>query len=275
MARRFNGFRRNMDIEDRPFWIKAGLWCVLTGLAGLLLLLLFRLMPQIDQTVSNWFFTQTACANPVEGVRCGAFALDSDPFWRMMRAIGFHLPRVLMVGVLVYFSWLLIYKADKSDNDLRRPLVAILSALLGPLLITNLILKEYWGRPRPLKTEFFGGEFPYIAPGDISTYCQSNCSFVSGEASAAFWMLAAVLLCSAGRRPIIFGVTLLIAVAIALLRVGFGRHYISDVVIAAFISLTCILFSIWLVQTAPVSRWITSLRQYSNQHVRGANPSKN
>ena len=71
-----------------------------------------------------------------------------------MRETGFHLPRLMMAGVVIYSCWMLMFNKDKSEAELKVLSVTILSALLGPLLIVNLVLKEFWGRPRPDDTQF-------------------------------------------------------------------------------------------------------------------------
>jgi len=264
-----HGLKLKMHHEASQFWNRAGLWCLASILTGCVLLLLFRWFPQIDFAASNLFFSQVDCPQPAEGKRCGDFLWASDSFWNFMRETGFHLPRLMMAGVVIYSCWMLMFNKDKSEAELKVLSVTILSALLGPLLIVNLVLKEFWGRPRPDDTQFFGGEFPYVPPGDISSFCESNCSFVSGEASAAFWILVLALLLHQRHRAGFLVVASVVAVGISLLRVGFGRHFISDVVIAAVIVIACITFSAWLVQTAWASRRIAAFTQFSNDRAFG------
>ena len=67
-----------------------------------------------------------------------------------------------------------------------------------------LILKDHWGRPRPVMIDVFGGDQPYVAVWQITDFCSSNCSFVAGEASSAIWLavaLALVVPAVARRRP--------------------------------------------------------------------------
>jgi hypothetical protein len=61
---------------------------------------------------------------------------------------------------------------------------------VGPGLTANLVLKENWGRPRPNSVEQFAGNAPFQPWWRPSQSCQRNCSFVSGEASQAFWTVA-------------------------------------------------------------------------------------
>jgi len=253
-------------IQSKPVILpRAGEWFIKGVFLALLSLFVFRLFPQIDVFVSDLFFTEQACPSGVEGKRCGRFNLIRDPYLKDLREVGLYLPRLLMLLVCLWLTWLLMFEPRKSTRHLYAPIIAIISGLLGPALITNGILKEFWGRPRPFQTVDFGGEHPFVSPGTISSYCETNCSFVSGEATAAFWMLVLILWFTAGRRriwTIVFGVT---ALAISILRVAFGRHYFSDITMAGFVAFLTILFAIWLVQTPTVSRWIENLLQFSNR----------
>ncbi len=87
----------------------------------------------------------------------------------------------------------------------------LLTYLVGPGLVANAVFKENWSRPRPAHVTEFGGAEKFKPWWDPSGTCPKNCSFVSGEASAGFAVLAiAVLAPAAWRLP---------AIALAL---GFG-----------------------------------------------------
>ncbi len=238
-------------------------------------LLIFRSTEQIDIFVSDLFFTEKPCADSVEGTRCGRFLRKFQPEWQFVRQAGHNLPLILMVATALHLTWLLTYNSNKVRDRLYPPLVAIISALVGPLFVVNLVLKEYWGRPRPAQTQFFGGDNPYVAPGEISSFCESNCSFVSGEAAAAFWMLSMVFYFKVALRFRFVALTTLVAGAIAMLRVVFGRHYISDVVMAGLLMVLIIAFTVWLLQTSRATRWIEALHQSSLKNGFGQQKNKN
>ena len=238
-------------------------------------LLLFRTTSAIDIFFSEPFFTEHDCATPAAGVRCGKFNLVFDPFWRLIRAIGHEAPIYLMACVCIHMAWLMMFNPNKTLADISPPLVAIISALLGPLLVVNLMLKEYWGRPRPFQTFFFGGDKPYVPPGDISNHCESNCSFVSGEAAAVFWVLALMFYFSGKNRTRCVIVTSILAAFFAMLRVGFGRHYISDVVMGGLISVSLVAFAVWLIQTPIVRSWLIGMLKFSNTYAWGRHKLRN
>src|SRR3954464_12487742 len=72
----------------------------------------------------------------------------------------------------------------------RIVLFLVSTLALGPGLLANVILKDHWHRPRPVQVVEFGGSKPYVDWWDPRGGCERNCSFVSGEASAAAWMFA-------------------------------------------------------------------------------------
>lgn len=240
-----------------------------------LALLVFRSTDAIDILFSDPFFTEKDCATVVEGVRCGQFLLVYDPFWRFVRMIGHEIPIYLMAAVCIHMTWLMMFNPNKTTADIYPPLVAIISALLGPLLVVNLVLKEYWGRPRPFQNLFFGGDQPYVPPGNISSYCESNCSFVSGEAAAAFWVLALVFYFAGKNRSRFVIATCIFAAFFSMLRVGFGRHYISDVVMGGLISVCLVAFSVWLLQTPIMRRCLLAVLKFSNTYAWGHHKLRN
>ncbi len=116
----------------------------------------------------------------------------------------------------------------------------VLVFVLGPGVLVNGLLKQYWGRARPADTANFGGTAQFTPPYMISDQCASNCSFVSGEAAGAAAFAIAVLLvldANRARLPnwgVVIGQGAAIAVPLftAWQRVAVGRHFLSDVLLA-------------------------------------------
>jgi lipid A 4'-phosphatase len=95
----------------------------------------------------------------------------------------------------------------------------------------NGLFKSYWGRPRPVATDLFGGDHPFVTAGQLSEACAKNCSFISGEAASIFWLVCLIPLLPARYRRSGTAVIIAIAVFTAALRIAFGGHYLSDVVL--------------------------------------------
>ena len=105
----------------------------------------------------------------------------------------------------------------------------LLSLLLGPGLMVNEVLKEYWGRARPHQVTDFGGQKPFTPALQPAANCDSNCSFVSGHSAIGFWWLVLGLAWPAWRwRAMALG--LVLGGGLGLARVMQGGHFTSDVI---------------------------------------------
>ena len=115
----------------------------------------------------------------------------------------------------------------------RSALFLIVSLALGPGLLVNVVLKEGWARPRPGMVTEFGGDYTFMPWWDPRGGCDSNCSFVSGETSAAVWMAAPAMLAPPLWRYVALGAAGLYGIAFASIRMLTGGHFLSDVIFAA------------------------------------------
>jgi lipid A 4'-phosphatase len=114
----------------------------------------------------------------------------------------------------------------------RAALFLAVTLALGPGVVTNLIFKDHWGRPRPIDATEFGGSDRFMPWWDPRGPCANNCSFVAGEPSGAFWTLAPAALAPPPWRPLAYGAALAFGAGIGLLRIGSGAHFFTDVVFA-------------------------------------------
>jgi lipid A 4'-phosphatase len=121
---------------------------------------------------------------------------------------------------------------------LRRPLLGmtrrvgaylLLSLALGPGLIVNVLLKDNWGRARPSHLVEFGGKSRYTSPLLPTDQCLDNCSFSSGHAALAFWLVSFALLAPPAWRGRAMAVALGFGLAVGLVRIAQGGHFLSDV----------------------------------------------
>jgi lipid A 4'-phosphatase len=117
----------------------------------------------------------------------------------------------------------------------RKCLFIILCVGLTAGLITNVILKDHWGRARPVQVSQFGGTATFTPVWVISDQCSRNCSFVGGDASFAFCALAPALLATR-RRKLWISAALGFGTMISLGRIAAGAHFLSDCVIAGLVT---------------------------------------
>jgi lipid A 4'-phosphatase len=118
-----------------------------------------------------------------------------------------------------------------------RAIILIIATLaLAPGLLTNLVLKDYWGRSRPIDVAQFGGDEHFVPWWDPRGDCPKNCSFVAGEPSGAFWTLAPAALLPPPWRALGTAAALTFGAAVGLLRMASGGHFFTDVVFAGVLT---------------------------------------
>jgi lipid A 4'-phosphatase len=117
----------------------------------------------------------------------------------------------------------------------RVALFLVLTLIVGPGLITNSLLKEHWGRARPIDVTEFGGTSHFTAWWDPRGDCPNNCSFIAGEPAGAFWTLAPAALAPPQWRALAYGAALTFGVLVGVLRIAGGGHFFTDVVFAGVI----------------------------------------
>lgn len=189
--------------------------------------LTFLLLPQVDLAVSGWF------ARGAEG-----FPLRFDPLIALVNDNVLKVSRIASAVLLVLFVLGLLLPRGTWLGRNRRVLAYLFVALaIGPGLIVNTLMKEHSGRARPVQIEPFGGSRQFTPAFVIADQCERNCAFVSGHVAAATMPVAGYFVASTRRRRRLWlagGVTLGLAVGLA--RLAAGAHFLSDVVVAMFIT---------------------------------------
>ncbi len=213
------------------------LWRDIALVALVPLTVLFLAFPEADIAFSRLFADAS-----------GRFPYTGG-IWQVMRMIVWDL---IVLGALASLALLVIALVRRRRGEIRLWLFASLSFALGPGLLVNGILKNYWGRARPQSVQEFGGTAAFTPPVLPADQCAHNCSFVSGEAAGAVtlalvaWLILAPRLAPRWRRPFALG---LAAFALwgALMRVMAGRHFLSDVLFAADLMIVLVLsLYLWL-----------------------------
>ncbi|WGM45379.1 hypothetical protein KOAAANKH_00241 [Brevundimonas sp. NIBR10] len=164
------------------------------------------------------------------------FPLSGDPLLRGLRKSStWVLAGLLVVAavILIPRRWSARAAGRTSPGRRRNGLFLLVGLVVGPGLVVNSVLKSAWGRARPIQTDLFGGDAAFTEVWRISDACRDNCSFVSGEASSATWMVCAVLLMTPKPwRLAAVSVACVYGAALSLNRVAFGGHYLSDVLLS-------------------------------------------
>ncbi len=195
----------------------------------LVLSALFLLVPAFDVWFSSRFYDSEI-----------GFPAALVPAFVWLRWLSNALVWAIGAGLIVSVLAKLAMPEWRSIIPVRATVLLGTTLALGPGLIVNGILKSMWGRPRPVEVTDFGGDFPFVPVWRISGYCDHNCSFVSGEASTAIWLVALVLVVPASWRRPVATTTLSLAVLFSLNRIAFGGHFLSDVLLSWSLTLLLI-----------------------------------
>ena len=202
-------------------------------------LMLFLLRPQLDLLFSSVFFS-----------RGRGFVLES---WPPIILIYRSVPWVAWGIVLVTAGaaiWLFLVGRPLWRFDRKALLFVAFSTALGPGFLANTVLKDHWGRARPVQIEAFGGPHHFTPAPLPAAECARNCSFVSGHAALGFSLVAFAFLLQPGpprRRGI--GAALAVGGVVGLVRIAQGAHFLSDVVFAGLLVFgTTALLYWWIVE---------------------------
>ena len=89
-----------------------------------------------------------------------------------------------------------------------------------------------WGRARPGDTIQLDGKENFTPWYQFSDACNTNCSFVSGDAAIGF---SIIILYFITKKEAYFWLSVVFGLLLGLIRIMEGGHFFSDVVMAALI----------------------------------------
>ena len=195
--------------------------------------LLFGLYPGLDLDLARPFF------HP--GV--GGFTASVDPLLSGLRDLSRLTVTLLVAPAVIAIAGKLILPRRPMLIPGRAAVLMVVTLALAPGLLTNTLLKSHWGRPRPIDVVQFGGDQHFVPWWDPRGDCPTNCSFVAGEPSGAFWTLAPAALVPPAWRTLAYAGALAFGAGIGLLRMAGGGHFFTDVAFAGLFTFLII----WLV----------------------------
>lgn len=189
---------------------------------GLLTGIVFTVDPALDLRFAALFY---------DPARHGFLSAES-PFISEFRQLNTWL--VVAVSVVAVASLLvrLLRPHRPSLLPARTVIFLLVTLALGPGLLVNGVLKEHWARPRPGAVMQFGGTEAFMPWWDPRGTCGGNCSFVSGEVSSAFWMLAPAAVVPPPWRGLAMAGAIAFGVMVGLLRAAVGGHFLTDIIFA-------------------------------------------
>ncbi len=203
----------------------------------------FALYPGIDLSIAQGVYEATNVSNAT--IARWLLLITST-----VRAIGLWVEIFLTALPIVAFVVKLALPRTKMLIPGRAAIFLLSSLAIGPGLLVNVALKNHWERPRPGQLLQFGGTQHFVPWWEPIGDCRKNCSFVSGEASAAFWTLAPAALAPAQWRPFAYAAAIAFGSSISISRIMAGGHFLSDTIFAGVFTFVVI----WLLY-AIFYRW--------------------
>ena len=217
---------------------RTGLWIALG--VGIAAGLVFGLYPELDLRLAALFYDVGAKNFGLRADRLANFARQAA----MWISWAFALPAIAALALKI------IFPRKPLIISARSMIFILLTIFLSAGLLSNLIFKSHWGRPRPVATVEFGGSLPFMPWWDPRGACPRNCSFFSGEAATAFWTYAPAALAPPQYRALAYAGATIFGLATGGLRMTFGGHYATDVIFAGVV----VFLVIWLVHGF-IFRW--------------------
>jgi len=184
--------------------------------------LAFALYPELDLAISRAFYDAAK----------QDFPLRFQPTLVWLRAESMWVITALIAPAVIAVAVKLILPFTRMLMSGRAALFLIVTLMLGPGLLVNATMKDYWPRSRPIDVPQFNGDERFVPWWDPRGVCPKNCSFVAGESAGAFWTLAPAALTPPHWRPLAYAAALAFGAAVGALRVAFGGHFFTDVVFA-------------------------------------------
>jgi membrane-associated PAP2 superfamily phosphatase len=209
--------------------------------------LAFGLFPSLDLAIAGVFY-------PVRDAGGNMFAWRISPTLLRIHDIALNAGFVLVAPAVIALVAKLLLPRTRMLISGRAIVFLISTMLLAPGLVTNVVLKDHWGRPRPIDVTQFGGDQHFVAWWDPRGDCPSNCSFVSGDVSTTAWTFAPAALAPPQYRALAYGAALALTVLMAAIRIMAGGHFPSDIIFAGVFTFLIV----WLAY-AVIYRWRTRL----------------
>lgn len=204
---------------------------------GAAVAILFTVFPEWDLAITSLFWDASR----------RHFILAGAGWAQTARALGNYIPWIIAAPAFAALVLKLIFPRRRMFMPARAAVLLALTMALGPGLVVNGILKQEWGRPRPVHVDAFGGRDPFKSWYETDGTCPGNCSFVSGEGALGFWLVAPASLVPGPLKAVALAGAVAFGAAAGGLRIAFGGHFFTDVVFSGvLVVLIVVLTRLWL-----------------------------
>jgi membrane-associated PAP2 superfamily phosphatase len=204
-----------------------------------LLLLITPFTPWLDLSIENHFYEQGN--DPVTHFVNSPF---NNFVYNYLSYLAFAAVGIAGLAFLISFI--------RNPHWRNHSLAIMLTMIIGAGLIVHVVLKEYWGRPRPRQIENYGGNQvyhpvwkPQLNPPEPSK------SFTCGHCTMGFFFFALYFVgLRTGNRYLKWGglaAAIILGAMLGWARMAQGGHFFSDVIYSAYFMWIAALMMDWLV----------------------------
>jgi membrane-associated PAP2 superfamily phosphatase len=201
--------------------------------------LVFGLFPQLDVKIAAPFYVVDR-----------HFLLGDLDWHTWLRDQTMFVVALFAAPPIIALVFKLIFPHRRMPMSARAAVFLTVTFALAPGVLANGILKDHWPRSRPVDVQEFKGGERFTPWWDPRGDCTMNCSFVSGEAAGAYWLLAPASLAPPPWRPLAYAAAVTFGTAVGVMRMAFGGHFFTDVVFAGVFTYLII----WIVHGL-IYRW--------------------
>lgn len=194
----------------------------------------------IDIKIARWFYRPD----------------DVDGSWPLHRwgivspLYDYAFPFTVIAGLSALSVYVIGHFHEYTRRFRRRALYILLVIVIGPGVVVNLIVKDHWGRPRPVHTLEFGGTETFAPAAKMGN--STDKSFVCGHCSVGYAFFVLYFL-SQNHKVLYFLITLLLAWTMGFTRMAAGGHYLSDIVWSGYLVffVAYVLYYGWFLDLSP------------------------
>jgi len=201
--------------DQSPNFVKP--WFLVLGAAALLLILTGIIIAlDLDRRIATRFYDPSL----------GWVLADKQP-WSWLYHYGTIPGIVLSLAALAGWFWSYAYSRKRALH--RYFLVIVLTAILGPGVLVNGVLKNYWSRPRPREVQEFGGAWNYRHAYQPGVPGKGE-SFPCGHCTTGFLFCVLMVFRRHNRWLAYSGAAVGISLGtlLSIARMVQGAHYLSD-----------------------------------------------
>lgn len=153
-------------------------------------------------------------------------------WWPLEVLFDYAFPFTVAAGSVALLVYIASHFHTHSRRFRRKALYILLVIALGPGIVVNLVVKDHWGRPRPVHVKEFGGTYAYVPP--LKFGHTEDKSFVCGHCSVGYAFFVLYFL-SQNHKAIYFVLTLVLAWTMGATRMTSGGHFLSDILWSGYL----------------------------------------